>query len=165
MLKIFAKTAMLAAFLTVTATPVLAGGYVEIERGWGVQGRHDDDRHHGRGHGYRHDDHHGRGHWKHGKGHHYGHNFHHPRHYSRDVFIYGSNYGGYSLGRYMEPRPAPVVYVEPRVSYAAIPPASIRYNDDKYCREYQSVTTVGGVRRSSYGTACLQPDGSWKMMN
>lgn len=28
-------------------------------------------------------------------------------------------------------------------------------------REYQTTVIVGGVERDAYGTACLQPDGSW----
>jgi surface antigen len=31
-----------------------------------------------------------------------------------------------------------------------------------YCREYQQEITVGGEKHKSYGTACRQPDGSWK---
>jgi surface antigen len=34
-----------------------------------------------------------------------------------------------------------------------------------YCREYQQWVTIGGVERSSYGTACRQPDGSWRIVN
>lgn len=34
-----------------------------------------------------------------------------------------------------------------------------------YCREYQSVITVGGRRQQGYGTACRQPDGSWQVAN
>ncbi len=32
-----------------------------------------------------------------------------------------------------------------------------------YCREYQTTVTVGGKAESAYGTACRQPDGSWKV--
>jgi len=28
-------------------------------------------------------------------------------------------------------------------------------------REYQTTITIGGVERDAYGSACLQPDGSW----
>ena len=28
-------------------------------------------------------------------------------------------------------------------------------------REYQTVVIIGGAERNAYGTACLQPDGSW----
>ncbi len=30
-----------------------------------------------------------------------------------------------------------------------------------YCREYQKSIRVGGHTESGYGTACMQPDGSW----
>lgn len=35
--------------------------------------------------------------------------------------------------------------------------------DGSYCREFQQTITVGGKSESAYGTACRQPDGSWKM--
>ena len=35
----------------------------------------------------------------------------------------------------------------------------------EYCREYQQSVTVGGKTEQAYGTACRQPDGSWKVMN
>ena len=33
------------------------------------------------------------------------------------------------------------------------------------CREYQHSITVGGETEEAYGTACLQADGSWKIVN
>ncbi|MGE5478415.1 MAG: RT0821/Lpp0805 family surface protein [Bacteroidales bacterium] len=35
----------------------------------------------------------------------------------------------------------------------------------QYCREYQQTVTVGGQQQQSYGTACRQPDGSWRVQN
>jgi surface antigen len=35
----------------------------------------------------------------------------------------------------------------------------------QYCREYQQTVTIDGQPHQSYGTACRQPDGSWKVMN
>jgi surface antigen len=35
----------------------------------------------------------------------------------------------------------------------------------QYCREYQQTVTIGGQQHQSYGTACRQPDGSWRIMN
>jgi surface antigen len=32
-----------------------------------------------------------------------------------------------------------------------------------YCREYQQTVTIGGKQEQSYGTACRQPDGTWKV--
>ena len=34
-----------------------------------------------------------------------------------------------------------------------------------YCREYQQTISVGGKTERAYGTACRQPDGSWKIIN
>ncbi|MGQ4807555.1 hypothetical protein NKDENANG_00909 [Candidatus Entotheonellaceae bacterium PAL068K] len=35
----------------------------------------------------------------------------------------------------------------------------------QYCREYQQTVTIDGKQQKSYGTACRQPDGSWKVVN
>lgn len=35
----------------------------------------------------------------------------------------------------------------------------------RYCREYQNRSTVGGRVQETYGTACMQPDGSWEIVN
>lgn len=32
-----------------------------------------------------------------------------------------------------------------------------------YCREYQHTVTIEGKQEKAYGTACRQPDGSWKV--
>ena len=34
----------------------------------------------------------------------------------------------------------------------------------EYCREFQQTVTVGGQTEQAYGTACRQPDGSWKIV-
>ena len=33
-----------------------------------------------------------------------------------------------------------------------------------YCREFQQTLTVGGKTQSGVGTACRQPDGSWRIV-
>lgn len=33
-----------------------------------------------------------------------------------------------------------------------------------YCREFQQTIVVGGRTEQAHGTACRQPDGSWKIM-
>jgi len=35
----------------------------------------------------------------------------------------------------------------------------------QYCREYQQSITVGGEKKQAFGTACRQPDGSWKIQS
>ena len=34
----------------------------------------------------------------------------------------------------------------------------------QYCREFQQTITVGGQTERAFGTACRQPDGSWRIM-
>ena len=34
----------------------------------------------------------------------------------------------------------------------------------EYCREYQSMVTIDGRFEETYGTACRQPDGSWRII-
>jgi len=34
----------------------------------------------------------------------------------------------------------------------------------QYCREYQQTITIDGQPHQSYGTACRQPDGSWRVI-
>lgn len=34
----------------------------------------------------------------------------------------------------------------------------------QYCREFQQTITVAGRTEQGYGTACRQPDGSWKIV-
>jgi hypothetical protein len=40
-----------------------------------------------------------------------------------------------------------------------------RSTDGQYCREYQQAVTVGGQSQQAYGTACMQPDGAWRIVN
>ena len=37
--------------------------------------------------------------------------------------------------------------------------------EGSYCREYQHIVTIDGKQEKAYGTACRQPDGSWKIVN
>jgi surface antigen len=34
-----------------------------------------------------------------------------------------------------------------------------------YCREFQQTVNIGGREERAYGTACRQPDGSWKVVS
>ena len=38
-------------------------------------------------------------------------------------------------------------------------------NSGSYCREFQNTIMVGGEQKRGYGTACRQPDGSWKIIS
>lgn len=45
------------------------------------------------------------------------------------------------------------------------PTRTYQMANGQYCREYQQMITIDGQQHQSYGTACRQPDGSWKIMN
>jgi surface antigen len=45
------------------------------------------------------------------------------------------------------------------------PTRTYQNNSGQYCREYQQTITVGGQQEQSYGTACRQPDGTWKIVS
>lgn len=113
-------------------------------------------------------------HYRHGM-HRYGERYAHryyppPPHYRRynsnddENLIYGLLVGGlfgYVIGnanqdnyprqQYVPPAPPPQAY-QPRQG-----PASTCLQE----REYQMTVIVGGKEAQAYGTACLQPDGSW----
>jgi surface antigen len=36
---------------------------------------------------------------------------------------------------------------------------------DQHCREFTQTVTIGGKTEEAYGTACRQPDGSWRIVN
>lgn len=51
-------------------------------------------------------------------------------------------------------------------NYGTITPTRDGYGaNGEYCREYNQKVTVGGQQQSAYGTACRQPDGSWKIVS
>lgn len=44
------------------------------------------------------------------------------------------------------------------------PTSTYRNNSGQYCREFSQSIVIGGKKESSYGTACRQGDGSWKIV-
>lgn len=77
---------------------------------------------------------------------------------------------------YVAPPPAvvyqpgpPVVFAQPPIAQSPLPvnPAGPIYmsRSGQLCREYQSTIMIGGVPQPSHGTACQQPDGSWRVVN
>jgi hypothetical protein len=53
---------------------------------------------------------------------------------------------------------APPVVVAPAPVIVAAPAPG------PYCRQYRQTLTIAGETQVGYGTACLQPDGSWELM-
>lgn len=60
----------------------------------------------------------------------------------------------------------PVVWRNPDAGtqYTMVPTRTYE-NSGTYCREYTTRVQVGGRTQQGYGTACRQPDGSWRMVN
>ncbi len=46
--------------------------------------------------------------------------------------------------------------------YTVIPKKTFK-QDNQYCREYTMTADIAGKKQQTYGTACRQPDGSWKI--
>jgi hypothetical protein len=60
--------------------------------------------------------------------------------------------------------PPPVYYAPPPVVYAPAPTAYVPAPATQNCREYQTTIQVNGQPQQSYGTACQQPDGTWRIV-
>jgi len=45
------------------------------------------------------------------------------------------------------------------------PTRTYRSPGGEYCREYQQTVVIDGREQRAYGTACRQPDGSWRIVN
>ncbi len=53
----------------------------------------------------------------------------------------------------------PPTYMTPPASSSAPPPGA-----NSQCREYQTTIDVGGQPQQAVGVSCLQPDGSWRII-
>lgn len=61
-----------------------------------------------------------------------------------------------SPSRWDNPNNGNYGYTTPTRTYQSAP--------EQYCREYQTTVVVGGRAQSGYGTACREPDGSWRIV-
>lgn len=50
-------------------------------------------------------------------------------------------------------------------SYTVVPTQNVTIDGNEYCREYRSTATIAGKKQQVYGTACRQPDGTWKVVS
>ncbi len=48
---------------------------------------------------------------------------------------------------------------------AVTPVRTYQTSTGQYCREYTQTINIGGERHQSYGTACREPDGSWRIVS
>ncbi len=114
--------------------------------------------------------------WRHG---YYGHHGYYP-HYRRYGHFRGyGGYGNYDRGYYGYPAPVvvapyPGVYpapvypgsVYPGSAYSAPVYSAPAYGAGvpSYCREFRTTINVNGTLQPAWGTACLQPDGTWRFV-
>lgn len=114
-------------------------------------------------------------HRKHGHSHQHKHLHHKPayshRRYDSDddeELLIGLLLGGlfgYAIGNASQANgPDPATYYPPAAAYHPVPAYQRGDVSATTClqeREYQMKVIVGGKEADAYGTACLQPDGSW----
>ncbi|MCC7047227.1 MAG: hypothetical protein IT562_10980 [Alphaproteobacteria bacterium] len=67
-------------------------------------------------------------------------------------------------------QPAPAyqaapAYAPPPPAYQPAPAMAGAGYDTSYCRQYSKTTNIGGQAYTSTGTACRQPDGTWREVN
>ena len=113
---------------------------------------------------------HRHGGWHNGHSRHHGHHWrghHHRRHSGvSGLFIFD-----FSPPRRVIAAPPPVyvqpapVYVQPPPLYVQPAPVYVQPPPRAYCREYTSTVMVNGRPVETYGTACMQPDGSWRIVS
>jgi len=102
-------------------------------------------------------------------GHHHGHG-----HYSGSSVSFGVGLG---LGFLFSPYTYGYPYYAPAPVYVVPSPQpqtrvitrqtshTVSQEKSAYCREYTKNILVDGKEQKAYGTACLQDDGSWRIMN
>ena len=101
---------------------------------------------------------------------------HRPRYHHNGAGLALAMMTPFLLAPALAPRQRTVVYetryVQPQTVYVAAPPMqAIPTSPDYYngagltCREYQTTGNIAGGRGNMYGTACLQPDGAWRVVN
>jgi surface antigen len=49
-------------------------------------------------------------------------------------------------------------------AYGNITPVRTFETNNTFCREFQQTVTINGQAQRAFGTACKQPDGSWKIV-
>lgn len=50
-------------------------------------------------------------------------------------------------------------------SGSTTPVKTYQQDNGQYCREFLQTVTIAGEEQQAYGTACRQPDGSWKIVS
>lgn len=54
---------------------------------------------------------------------------------------------------------------ETGTQYQVVPAQTLQQPDGAYCREYTTTAVIDGRTQKTYGTACRQQNGAWKLVN
>jgi surface antigen len=58
-----------------------------------------------------------------------------------------------------------VAWTNPDTGHSGtVTPVRTYESNGNFCREFQQTVTIGGRPENSFGTACRQPDGSWRIV-
>ncbi len=71
---------------------------------------------------------------------------------------------GYALQQIPDGQTARSINPESQRQFDMTPTRTWQNTAGRYCREYTATTVIGGNQQQSYGTACMQPDGSWQIV-
>ncbi len=107
-----------------------------------------------------------RRHYRRGHRYRYGYRRHGSSRYYSGFTYYGSPrtyyyYSPYDRGRVYYGAP---VQLAPPAGATATDPAAPKSTSQGYCREFTRKIIVDGAEQLAYGTACRQPDGTWRIM-
>ncbi|WP_073956201.1 RT0821/Lpp0805 family surface protein [Thalassospira sp. TSL5-1] len=72
---------------------------------------------------------------------------------------------GYALDRLPDGQTATWTNPDSKQQYSITPVKTFKNEDDQYCREYNASVKINGAQQKTLGTACLQPDGSWRLLS
>ncbi|MBO9506691.1 hypothetical protein [Thalassospira sp. A3_1] len=72
---------------------------------------------------------------------------------------------GYALQQIPDGQTARWINPESQREFDMTPTRTWQNTAGRYCREYTATTVIGGKQQQSYGTACMQPDGSWQIVS
>jgi len=104
--------------------------------------------------------------WRHGF---YGHHGYYPYYRGYGHYWGYGSFGYYDDGYYGYPAPVvvapyPGVYPAPVYSAPAYSPPVYGAGVPSYCREFRTTININGTLQPAWGTACLQPDGTWRFV-
>ncbi|OSQ43962.1 RT0821/Lpp0805 family surface protein [Thalassospira sp. MCCC 1A01428] len=73
--------------------------------------------------------------------------------------------GGYALDRLPDGQTAVWTNPDSNQQYGITPVKTFQNENSQYCREYSATVKINDARQQTYGTACLQSDGSWRILS